>query len=280
MRWSFLLLLPFLLVACDDDTAGPEDDSFSVSVIVRDTAGDVVPGLEVRVAAISPELPNNGFFKRRARTVIPLQLPEPGAVQLEIYDNAGRSVRTLFLGLMAAGQHQFSWDGLDNEGAPVLGNQVLRLVMQGWPEGQTESAPEFEDEILMAIWPGPDWDKQILLGQTDDQGRMFTENIDLFPGTLATRVLDLTDETGEVLGTFTVGAQVMLRVHDPVSGDAQFEGPVLVGSGANRFEIVWDPGKIAAPVEKVAPQEALADADIPPIPAQWWLGQNFPNPFN
>lgn len=280
MRWSFLLLLPFLLLACDDDTAGPEDDSFSVSVNVRDTAGDPVPGLEIRAAATSPELPNNGFFKRRARTAIPFTVPQPGEVRFEIYDNAGEPVRTLEFGVLAAGQHRVMWDGLDQEGAPVIGNQVVRLVMLGWPEGQTESAPVFEDEILMAIWPGPDWDKQILLGQTDDEGQMRTENIDYFPGTVATRVLDRTDETGEVLGTFTVGAHVMLRIHDSVSGDAQLEGPVLVGSAANRFEIVWDPGKSAAPVEKVAPQEAVADADIPPIPVQWWLGQNYPNPFN
>lgn len=55
----------------------------------------------------------------RSTTVIRFTLATPGRVSLNIYDQAGRLVRTLLDGHHAADSHQAKWDGRDNHGRRV-----------------------------------------------------------------------------------------------------------------------------------------------------------------
>ncbi|MFC1573295.1 FlgD immunoglobulin-like domain containing protein [Candidatus Eisenbacteria bacterium] len=47
-------------------------------------------------------------------TQISFDLPQEGAMELRIYNPAGRLVRTLVSGERPAGRHSFNWDGLDD----------------------------------------------------------------------------------------------------------------------------------------------------------------------
>jgi hypothetical protein len=66
------------------------------------------------------------------RTTISFDLPTAGAVRMEIFDMAGRLVRTLVDSDMSAGSHDVVWDGLDASGRGLgSGSYVARLAFGG-----------------------------------------------------------------------------------------------------------------------------------------------------
>lgn len=65
-------------------------------------------------------------------TTIPVTLARDGQVSLEIYDVAGRCVRTLHAGSLSAGEHAFTWDGRNGQGVGVAsGTYYARMNGQG-----------------------------------------------------------------------------------------------------------------------------------------------------
>lgn len=60
----------------------------------------------------------NGAFGN-PETMISFDLPEAGAVTMNIIDMTGRQVRQLLVGEMAAGSHRVVWNGGDDTGHPV-----------------------------------------------------------------------------------------------------------------------------------------------------------------
>jgi subtilisin family serine protease len=74
---------------------------------------------------LGPAIPN----PFQPRTSVVLELPRPGELLAEIYDIAGRKVRTLWEGPMDAGRHRLDWDGTDEAGQPVAsGLYFIRAV--------------------------------------------------------------------------------------------------------------------------------------------------------
>jgi hypothetical protein len=62
------------------------------------------------------------------RATIAFSLPEPANVRLEVYDAAGRKVRTLLAEQRAAGDQSMHWDGRDDAGRPAAsGSYLVRL---------------------------------------------------------------------------------------------------------------------------------------------------------
>ena len=79
-------------------------------------AGTDAPILAGSAAALALDNLPNPF---RPDTSIRFGLPRPGAVDLVVYDVAGRRVRTLVHEARPAGKHEVVWDGRDDSGAPV-----------------------------------------------------------------------------------------------------------------------------------------------------------------
>jgi hypothetical protein len=52
-------------------------------------------------------------------TRIGYSLKEDGTAELAVFNTAGRRVRTLVMGLVPAGEHEVTWNGLDDRGTPV-----------------------------------------------------------------------------------------------------------------------------------------------------------------
>jgi hypothetical protein len=89
------------------------------------TAPEGVPGVAVSLAQNRP----NPF---NPSTEIAFTLAEAGPVRLEVFDAAGRRVRTLLRGHRAAGEHRESWDGTDAAGRRVAsGTYHYRLTAGG-----------------------------------------------------------------------------------------------------------------------------------------------------
>ena len=65
------------------------------------------------------------------QTQIPVTLARDGLVRLEVFDAAGRRVRTLHHGELAAGRHVFRWDGRDARGLSVSSGVYLARVEDG-----------------------------------------------------------------------------------------------------------------------------------------------------
>jgi hypothetical protein len=68
--------------------------------------------------------------------IIPFTIASDGAVDLGIYDAAGRLVRRLFAGSLASGNHTMSWDGRDETGQRLPSGQYFcTLEVDGFPAG-------------------------------------------------------------------------------------------------------------------------------------------------
>jgi len=96
---------------------------------------DTRPGLDVAPPgsslplklALHPARPNPFTY----RTSIHFDLPVGGRVRLEIYDIAGRHVRTLVDGALAPGSHVSEWDGRGDGGGLHAGVYFARLEAPG-----------------------------------------------------------------------------------------------------------------------------------------------------
>ncbi|MHB8079808.1 MAG: M1 family metallopeptidase [Candidatus Krumholzibacteriia bacterium] len=88
-------------------------------------APDVPPAFVASLGANRP----NPF---NPATLIPYELPRAGRTRLALYDTAGRLVRLLVDGELAAGPHEARWDGRDEAGRPVgSGAYFARLSFAG-----------------------------------------------------------------------------------------------------------------------------------------------------
>jgi hypothetical protein len=80
---------------------------------------------------LAPPAPN----PLRDRAALRYALPAPGRVRLDVFDAAGRCVRTLVDGAQSAGSHTILWDGRDGVGRR-LGRGIYCTRLRG-PDGAT-----------------------------------------------------------------------------------------------------------------------------------------------
>ena len=80
-----------------------------------------------RVFALLPNFPN----PFNPETVLRLQLPERGSVELHVYDAAGQKVRSLLAGALAAGVYTAVWDGRDQTGREVASGTYFAQLRAG-----------------------------------------------------------------------------------------------------------------------------------------------------
>ena len=103
---------------------GPRPDLAAASDAVLALQGIADAGLSPRANLVGAPNP----FRQKAR--IHFSAPASGEVRLAVYDAAGRRIRTLLDGAVAAGAHQLTWDGMDDAGRP-LGSGVYFYRLDG-----------------------------------------------------------------------------------------------------------------------------------------------------
>ncbi len=69
-----------------------------------------------------------------------LELGSPANVKVIITDGAGRTVRTLSLGSLQAGRHEFTWDGKDDQGKTLPDGEYTFSVEAVGSTGETIAA--------------------------------------------------------------------------------------------------------------------------------------------
>jgi choice-of-anchor C domain-containing protein len=106
--------------------AGPSIDSVTVAVITPVDAG-FDPRAGVALSAMSPN-------PMRSIGSVEFILPRPAAVDLGVFDVAGRRVATLRSGALPAGRNAATWDGRDGNVAAPAG--IYFLVLQAGTEHQ------------------------------------------------------------------------------------------------------------------------------------------------
>lgn len=125
-----------VLLVGDLDGNGANDlltlnqDSEDVSVLINRNSSplNVGPGATAGVLMLHPAAPNP-IIDHASLT---FDLPRDADVDLAIYDVAGRRVRTLERGTIAAGPHRTAWDGYGEGGLRMAaGLYVARLVADG-----------------------------------------------------------------------------------------------------------------------------------------------------
>ena len=127
----------------DDVTYDLNDDgfvNFQDLFVFADVFGQRLPAFKLLALAhellglpTEPELGPNYPNPFNASTTIPLLLPRPGHVDLEIYDVLGQRVRQLVNTTLPAGVHPTAWDGRDDAGRPVAGG-VYFIRLEATPE--------------------------------------------------------------------------------------------------------------------------------------------------
>ena len=93
--------------------------------IARRRAADVAP--EPSHLLLGAPRPNP--FRTLVR--FPVSLREAGVVEARVFDTAGRAVRELFHGSMAAGVQTLAWDGLDSDRRPAAAGTYFVVVRTG-----------------------------------------------------------------------------------------------------------------------------------------------------
>jgi hypothetical protein len=89
-----------------------------------DVTGATVPSVatSLRPAAPNPFNPH---------TTLHFTLADSGPVQLAVYDQRGRRVRTLASGPWAAGEHDVRWDGRDDRGRGMAAGSYIAVLDVG-----------------------------------------------------------------------------------------------------------------------------------------------------
>ncbi len=119
-------------IRCYDATTGVEETTAPISTGLPpfDIAFDAPVQTAVGETPAAPAWLGDAWPNPfSGATTLPFGLREDAAVRLEIFDAAGRRVRTLFRGARGAGEYRVAWDGADDRGRPVAsGVYFARLV--------------------------------------------------------------------------------------------------------------------------------------------------------
>jgi subtilisin family serine protease len=107
----------FRFVACDQGTAGLVEAA--IDDLTMDTFTQNAVDVAGTILATRTELAQNQPNPFNPKTTIRFTLSNPAQTRIEIYDAAGRMIRTLINESRNAGVHQVTWDGMDDAGKLV-----------------------------------------------------------------------------------------------------------------------------------------------------------------
>ncbi len=116
------------------DEAVPQNSLVGTTLVLGtcSSSGAWVPLEDAARTQLLPNLPN----PFTVRTAIPFSLAHAARVEIRIFDLAGRRLRTLDLGALAAGPHRTLWDGRGSTGELMRpGIYFVRLMVNGAAQG-------------------------------------------------------------------------------------------------------------------------------------------------
>jgi len=258
------------LGGCGDDATTP-DDSFQLTVVVTDSAGDPVPDLDLVVLMDSPYYQDG--LAAKARVTLGWTQPQVAYDVVTIEDAAGAHLRTVVADSGAVGRHEVSWDGRDDAGAA----QVSGLYWVRYRASDFQGNLLFEDRqpMYMALMAFPDGQ----VGTTDADGRIVLDDKRLFPKLFGDMAMTARNELGEAMGDFPLTSLMRFYLRDSAAGVGQRFDREVTGTGGT-LALTWAPLK----PRDTGPDPAPAGPPLGTIPvvppAEFGLTPPFPNPFN
>jgi len=277
MRKLILSAIPILLTlaACsDDDKVGPKDEPFSLDIEVVDDTGAPMEGVVVQLHAPIDGFEQKLHAQKKAKTDIPLQLPNQSQVRLEASLLDGESLRVLYEGALPAGLHRFTWDGTRTDGESLLGTHTIAFRVMVEADGS-----DFEETTYGVLHTSLDVDTQPVLGRTDGDGKLGVRDRTQFPTLLDQPDLISVDEQGNQGEPIVFASTVQIVLRDADGSNVQIT-EFAVEDGANELRIVRSRGTAAVEAPSSSPATSGIAADTPTIPASFSLGPVYPSPFN
>lgn len=271
-----IVLLTFALAGCSDNGTEPGVKAFALDLVIQDTTGLPVPGLEAKL-----HVPIPGFPVAVAKSVTTIQfgIPETAHITLNVYDLEERLVREVWGADLMAGVHQVAVAGGHDEDF-LLGSRIYRYELVAAIDG----AETFRDSKYMSVYTSPDVDQRPVLGVSDQDGLIRFTDKTHFPFLYDLGPQPMVDENGNPVGTFEFGDVVIIRLHDLVAG-LHMNHEVRISEGHTVQTLVWDAEKAVRDVTEpaVAPASVAGSDTLTSVvilPLQYELRQNLPNPFN
>jgi len=276
--------LAVVLLSCGEDDPARPTEAFSFDLAVTDTLGNPVSGLEVSVwnrLSIEPAglLPRRADEAARAAsnasTVISFGVETRSSVRVHVYDLNGGIVDSLLRPTETPpGEHKIVWNAASNVPNGVYGYRMQATDSTG--------VVLFEDKNYCVL--ARTERSYGVIGYTDADGSLRSEDARLFPGHMDLPPMTATNAVGQDVGALEVLDSVRVTVVDTTSM-LGVSVDCVVGPGGNAIDILWESPvplqqlpTAAAGVSVAAP---LGDPAAPePLPIQWSLRQNYPNPFN
>ena len=217
LRLLLPLLLALGLAACDSAPDAPgapaPDDSFSLTVTVRDAAGQPVADQDLALVynlaepvrlPHAPAASTGGAFLSvpfpnpwQVLTRVHVYLPDTVATaRLELFDVAGAVVRTLALPT-EAGLHSVTLEGEPDGEAPLPGGVYRLRATLG-----SETVEQWTIRSAVYADGRSTWGRR--LGRTGADGTLRVSDPTVAPGLFDVPSLPVTDENGNSLGELAV----------------------------------------------------------------------------
>jgi hypothetical protein len=98
--------------------------AFEILVGRRETVDEEMEKLVPTEIKVGPNYPN----PFNPETIIPVELPKTMGVKIMVYDILGRTIKTLYDGIMESGKHYVRWDGRDQQQRKLASGVYLYRV--------------------------------------------------------------------------------------------------------------------------------------------------------
>lgn len=273
-----IICLGMGISSCSDDspTVLPpvENDPFFVEFWVVDTAGEPVEGIQITLYN------DHDYLQKSANKAVNktrFSLAAEARAILYVMDVEGDTVRTLVHGVLPAGVHEVTWNGLDDGGfVQYSGRYEIHLRL--YEDGTTVSYAD----SMGVLMSQPDSD--FYFGTTYTEGNIGIDDKRLFPQLYSLPDMMAVDENGTDLGSFNVTGAMHAIYKDPIA-NITLHTMVNVVAGANVITQVWDPLK-ASPAHPGSFLLESAGSEKPPVKSipipdlVDGLLLAYPNPFN
>jgi hypothetical protein len=282
-----LTILGIIVGSCKDSTSiisSNLENPFGVTIAVKDTAGQPVPGLRISawntfngiVLAKQKNIYHPFSTQAVSRTLF--DLPNNSRVTFDVWDLNNTLVKTFIdRQWLAAGYHavDFSIDTL-------LPTRVYKVRTAA---EDSSAHIVYKDSIYAVLWQ-PDAERSIL-GGTSPLGTFETHDTLLFPNSLTLPPLKHTTVEGPTVDTtFTISDSVVIVLADTVHNKFQVYHRVVQKGMANIISLTWNPSTMETEISSftkpsIKPENIFDVIPVPGlIPTQYKLHQNYPNPFN